>query len=122
MAVLALLPPPADSTQPKVCYFETTASTDQKICRLQIPDWFSDHLVLACLRLPVHHFPLVEKGDPAQEHQHVAFHFFLAERVLRILDYFREVRDHELENKDETHSLRENVVQPKKSGNERIKK
>ena len=121
MAVLALLPPPADSTQAKVCNFETTLGTDQKICRLQIPDYVGDHLVLACA-LPVHHFPLVEKGNPAQEHQHVAFHFFLAERVLRILDYFREVRDHELENKDEPHSLREDVVQPKKSGNERIKK
>ena len=51
MAVLALLPPPADSTQAKVCYFETTLGADQKICRLQIPDWFSDHLVLACVYL-----------------------------------------------------------------------
>ena len=51
MAVLALLPPPADSTQAKVCNFETTLGTDQKICRLQIPDYVGDHLVLACVYL-----------------------------------------------------------------------
>ena len=45
-------------------------------------------MIELALPLPVHDFPLMEKGDPAQQHQHVAFHFFLAQGILRILDYF----------------------------------
>ena len=43
-----------------------------------------------------------------------SFDFFLAQRVLRIPYYFRQVRDHKLEDKDKSHSLRENVIQPMK--------
>ena len=37
-------------------------------------------------KLPVHDFPLVYERHPAKQHQHVAFDFLLAQRVLCILD------------------------------------
>ena len=71
-------------------------------------------VILQWLVLPVHDLSLMEEGNPAKQHQHVAFDFFSAQRVLRIPYYFRQVRDHKLENKDKSHSLRENVIQPMK--------
>ena len=71
-------------------------------------------VILQWLVLPVHDLSLMEEGNPAKQHQHVAFDFFSAQRVLRIPYNFRQVRDHKLENKDKSHSLRENVIQPMK--------
>ena len=80
--------------------------------------WFisDDHLQhhIVNHKLPVHDFPLVYKRHPAKQHQHVAFDFLLAQRVLCILDDLWQVWDHELENENKSHPLREDIVQPAK--------
>lgn len=72
------------------------------------------HLLELCCWLnthPVHDVVVMQEGHALQQHHHVTFDLSGGQRVLRVPDDLRQVRQHEVEDQDEAGPMGKDVLQ-----------
>ena len=61
--------------------------------------------------ISVHDVGAVKVGHAFEQHQHVCLDVLVSQRLFHVLDHLTQICGHELEDEDETQTLREDVIE-----------